>query len=274
MYFRSAFNFVRIDRNIVKFLVSRVPITPRTMRSPSSSPSPPRRKRHDSDDEGSPPRRPAKRERHDSESPPRRSRHDSESPPRRPKMSSGHFAGLQTGSQFGDRERALKRGADKTDVKGAGAATVYRDSTGRRLSEREIQRMEDDARMEKERGKREEIDYRVGRAQKRELGNIRREEALVRSEAFARRADDERIDEERRNRMRSGDPMAMFVKQKAKGKREYKGPPPPPNRYGIRPGYRWDGVHRGNGFESRVLTAKAGLSSRSEKKHLWRTADM
>jgi hypothetical protein len=56
--------------------------------------------------------------------------------------------------------------------------------------------------------------------------------------------------------MRADDPALAFL-TKSRGdasgprKPEYRGPAPAPNRFGIKPGYRWDGVDRGNGFEKK-----------------------
>ena len=54
----------------------------------------------------------------------------------------------------------------------------------------------------------------------------------------------------------------------------YKGPPPKPNRYGIRPGYRWDGIDRGNGFEDRLLTSVHSRGRKKEEAYKWSSADM
>ena len=45
-------------------------------------------------------------------------------------------------------------------------------------------------------------------------------------------------------------------------------------RFGIRPGYRWDGVCRGTGFEAKVMGRAAGRAARDEEAYRWSAADM
>ena len=121
--------------------------------------------------------------------------------------------------------------------------------------------------------------------------------------SFARHADDDRLEQLRKNEIREGDPMAAYAasssskkkhkkmkKDKKKGRRNlgdadieeetqeekpvYKGPPPKPNRYGIRPGYRWDGVDRGNGFEDKLLAKQFSANRKKEQAYRWSSADM
>lgn len=54
----------------------------------------------------------------------------------------------------------------------------------------------------------------------------------------------------------------------------YKGPPPKPNRFNIRPGFRWDGVDRGNGFEDKLLSQRNQMHHQKEVAYRWSTADM
>ena len=53
-----------------------------------------------------------------------------------------------------------------------------------------------------------------------------------------------------------------------------KGPWVPPNRFGILPGYRWDGIDRGNKFEDRLLKKINETQSSKDIEHRWSTQDM
>lgn len=53
----------------------------------------------------------------------------------------------------------------------------------------------------------------------------------------------------------------------------YKGPWPP-NRFNIPPGYRWDGVVRGNGFEGKYFRAVNERKATEEIAYRWSTEEM
>jgi pre-mRNA-splicing factor CWC26 len=124
------------------------------------------------------------------------------------------------------------------------------------------------------------------RLRKEELkGEVQMEEARKRREALddaklmtvARGIDDVDMNRELKEKGRWNDPMNQFLAEKndresaggaktraKKGKPTYAGAAPP-NRYGIKPGYRWDGVDRGNGFEAERFRA---LNKREMNKDL------
>mmetsp|Transcript_19156 Transcript_19156/g.30874 ORF Transcript_19156/g.30874 Transcript_19156/m.30874 type:complete len:460 (-) Transcript_19156:1155-2534(-) len=204
----------------------------------------------------------------------------------RARMSSGHRAGLQHYNDFTESElkiqaRKHKEAQNMVDKYGMGE-TVYRDKDGRRA---------DPSKM----GKSREIDpeeqrrLNQGKVQQRELEAKAQEMAILKETSFARHQDDERLEELRKNEIRKDDPMAAYAAKKQTKSRKvgsggvasvepskpvYKGPPPKPNRYGIRPGYRWDGVDRGNGWEDKLLAQKYSASRKEEQAYRWRSADM
>ncbi|KAK3987834.1 Pre-mRNA-splicing factor of RES complex-domain-containing protein [Cladorrhinum sp. PSN332] len=190
-------------------------------------------------------------------------------------MSNGTLAGLQSASDITAQlkaRQAVER-AELAKLKAERAAqqdeeeVVLRDATGRRV---DISMRRAEARrqaLEAQRLEEEKQKLLKGEVQLQALKERRErlEEAALMP--LARGRDDVELNKEQKEEERWNDPMAQFLaagdaggpgkKKKGGGvgrRPVYKGAAPP-NRYGIKPGYRWDGVDRGNGFEAERFKA-------------------
>ncbi|KAH8889640.1 hypothetical protein GQ53DRAFT_187171 [Thozetella sp. PMI_491] len=190
-------------------------------------------------------------------------------------LADGTHAGLQTAASVTaqqekrrerEREELARLEAERKAAGDQDDEVVMRDATGRRI----------DVSMRRAEARRAALEAEKAELAKARLlkGEVQAEQAKARREALedaalmplARGADDEEMNRELKAEERWNDPMAQFIaeggsggtgkkKGGAAGRRPvYKGAAPP-NRYGIKPGYRWDGVDRGNGFEAERFKA-------------------
>lgn len=199
-------------------------------------------------------------------------------------MDSGAHAGLQTASsiaaQMAKKAALERKKAAEANASGAGgkhSETIYRDASGRIINvamQRAAARKKADEEAAKAEAEREAL-----------KGDVQRQQAALRRQQLedakvmtvARYADDEALNEELRERERWNDPAAQFLTTKKgggggsggkTGRKTYQGPAAP-NRYGIRPGWRWDGVDRSNGFEKEWFEARNRKKRIGELEYAW-----
>ncbi|KAI9993561.1 hypothetical protein PInf_015684 [Phytophthora infestans] len=207
-------------------------------------------------------------------------------------------AGLFTAAEFehqrkvAARRKDILRGVDASEM-GANAETVYRDKRGRKLDMlNEMVRQQEVLDGKRKREEREEYEWGTGEVQKRERKSQHELLEQMKKTPFARHEDDEELDRKRRERVRAFDPMNSKVFQedplaegktktkkskkdkKSKKKPRYAGPPAPPNRFGIQPGYRWDGVVRGTNWEEKIMMRQNANAAVSEEAYKYAVADM
>lgn len=202
-----------------------------------------------------------------------------------PMMGSGAMAGLQSADQvtaaLKRKEKAERKAMQEAGLDPTGKAqeTIYRDASGRIINVA-MKRAELRAKAEEEeRKKQEELESRKGDVQRREKEERMQALKDVKVEGVARHANDAKMNEELKERERWNDPMAqLLATKKASGKgksgkgkisaRSYQGAFEP-NRYGIRPGWRWDGVDRANGFEKKWFAARNAAKDRRDLEYAW-----
>ncbi|KAM6157667.1 BUD13 homolog [Rhynchocyon petersi] len=245
--------------------------------------SPPRiRSRHQSSDSDlSPPRRKQRTKSSDSDlSPPRRSQ-----PPAKKavRMLSGVKAGLVL-TDIQQEQQELKKRDQETlafEAEFQHAETVFRDKSGRKRNLK-LERLEQRRKAQKD-TERDELyaQWGKGLAQSRQQQQNVEDAMKEMQKPLARYIDDEDLDRMLREQERDGDPMANFIKKnKAKENKNkkvrprYSGPAPPPNRFNIWPGYRWDGVDRSNGFEQKRFARLASKKAVEELAYKWSVEDM
>ncbi|KAJ7997504.1 hypothetical protein DPEC_G00229710 [Dallia pectoralis] len=251
-----------------------------------SDQSPPRRRRkggQNSDSDQSPPRRRAQGGRGtDSDLFPSGKPGQSQSR----NMLSGGAAGLVSVDVL-RREQEENRRREKINQPledaSRNAETVFRDKSGKRRdieTEREEQRRKAGEKAEKDL---KYAQWGKGVAQgQMQQQNV--EDALKESQKpLARSRDDQDLDKMLREQEREGDPMLAMMRRKkerdnklrgVKAKPCYKGPAPPPNRFNIPPGYRWDGVDRSNGFEQKRYSRMSDKKAVQDMAYKWSVEDM
>lgn len=198
----------------------------------------------------------------------------------------GKTAGLQDARALREETESYKRREveqfnklSKT-VSGEGQAPIMRDKMGRKRNleaeaaekhEQEIQQQEIEEKYAK---------WGKGLKQVEEREEKLKDDLYEMNKPLARYADDADLDKQLREQEREGDPMLEYIKQKQikEGKRnpdrpQYQGSYAP-NRFGIKPGHRWDGVDRSNGYEKKWFESQNAKVARQEEAYKWSTADM
>lgn len=154
--------------------------------------------------------------------------------------------------------------------------TVYRDSSGRVIDIQAQQAAELELQREREKKAAERSTWNQGLVQQQQRAHAAAQLASARHQAVARRTTDTDYNAHFKDQERPDDPaLAFLTKKREKGpqKPRYKGPWPP-NRFNIPPGYRWDGVDRGTGFEKLLFERKSALARREQEARAWGQSDM
>ncbi|XP_017020310.1 BUD13 homolog [Drosophila kikkawai] len=212
--------------------------------------------------------------------------------PKSTKTLDGKKAGLQDAQALKkETDERRKREHDlfeqmSTEVSGRDAEIQMR-NTGRKGRRARDAANEDPAerrRKEEHEQKKKELYDKWGKGLKQIEDQKTRLEEMAHEAAkpVARYANDEDLDRHLREQEHADDPMLEYMRQKRKKKEEKSNKPVmpkyegsyPENRFGIRPGYRWDGVDRSNGYEKRWFDKQNERKAVQDEAYKYSVEDM
>lgn len=159
--------------------------------------------------------------------------------------------------------------------------TVFRDKTGRAKNILDKRIADDEAARKKLENKEKWDKWSAGISTSERKKDYDENLQHEMNKPLARLADDEDLNNYQKSITRLDDPMLKYFKNKEEKARkkqghypEYKGVVTNPNRFNIRPGYRWDGVDRSNNFEKKYFDKQSSLKSLREHEIRFMTEDM
>lgn len=217
---------------------------------------------------------------------------DPHSPPRTSKMTKtldGKNAGLQDAKELKRENEAYRKRQEDMfknldpSISGRNAKDIaVRDARGRNR-EYSKNHEQDRKKAEAEEKRKEQYDvWNRGVKQREEMEKRRQEFIHEASKPLARAADDADLEEHLKDQERIDDPMLEYMRSKKKKRErkagvlerpEYSGSFPD-NRFGIKPGYRWDGVDRSNGYEKKLFEVRSSKIAQQEEAYLYSVEDM
>ncbi|KAF8583283.1 hypothetical protein K439DRAFT_1634555 [Ramaria rubella] len=185
------------------------------------------------------------------------------------------MGGLLTAAQI--KKKFGKKEVEKLEKPMEADETIYRDTSGRKIDTKAARAEAARLRREQEEREAKKMEWGKGLVQRDEEEKRKIDLEKEKTRGLARYADDKELNEDQKAQQRWNDPAAAFLTKKTpKGPRRptYNGPPPPPNRFGIKPGYRWDGVDRSNGFEKKLFQSVNARKRTTNEAHSWSVEDM